>query len=54
MALPMLLIGLVSGKAFEVFALVNKNRKKIERISAIFLIAVGFYYLIMFAILRYF
>lgn len=48
MGLPMLLLGWASGKAIESFSILKNNTRKLEVISAVFLVAVGFYFLYLF------
>ena len=50
MGVPMMLLGWASGKAIKTFSLLKGNTRKIEIISAIFLIAVGIYFLYLFTL----
>jgi cytochrome c-type biogenesis protein len=48
MATPLLLLGWISGAALSAFKIVEKNRRQLEIISALFLIAVGVYFMYLF------
>jgi cytochrome c-type biogenesis protein len=50
MALPLLLLGFASGAAMNAFAVLNKNRRKLELLSALFLAATGVYFIRLFAL----